>query len=109
MPERRFRSRFIIYFILPVVILTGLFALSFLLNNRYGIDLYSVLISVLILMVFAFLILRISFNEKARMQAEDDLRDSREQYRSLVETSAEGTILILDNKFEGEEEWKLLK
>ena len=36
--------------------------------------------------------------ERRRARAEDELRDSHERYRALVETSTEGTLMVLDGR-----------
>jgi CBS domain-containing protein len=58
--------------------------------------LVSVICGVLILALMFFRSLQ---NEKARRFAEEELKNLRERYQAVVETSADGTVLILDDKF----------
>jgi PAS domain S-box-containing protein len=58
-------------------------------------------ISVIITILSSSLLIYIAFqnlkSEVLRKQAEDELRESRERYRMLVEASNEGLIMILEN------------
>jgi PAS domain S-box-containing protein len=58
-------------------------------------------ISVIITILSSILLIYIAYqnliSEKLRKQAEDELKESRERYRMLVEVSSEGLIMILDN------------
>jgi PAS domain S-box-containing protein len=59
-------------------------------------------ISIVISILSALLLLYIAFqnlrSEKLRQNAENELRESREKYKMLVETSGEGIIMILENQ-----------
>ncbi|MDP3830269.1 MAG: cache domain-containing protein, partial [Ignavibacteriaceae bacterium] len=59
-------------------------------------------ISIVISILSALLLLYIAFqnlrSEKLRQHAENELRESREKYKMLVETSGEGIIMILENQ-----------
>jgi PAS domain S-box-containing protein len=58
-------------------------------------------ISVIITALSSILLLYIAYqnlkSERLRKLAEDELKESRERYRMLVEASSEGLIMILDN------------
>jgi PAS domain S-box-containing protein len=59
-------------------------------------------ISIGITIAIAFLLLFIAFQnfraENQRQQAEQELHESREKYRALVETSTEGLIMVMDDR-----------
>ena len=59
-------------------------------------------ISIGITIIISLLLLFITYQnikaEKQRLQAEADLHESREKFRSIVEASTEGLIMILENK-----------
>lgn len=59
-------------------------------------------ISIGITIIISLLLLFITYQniktEKQRLQAEADLHESREKFKSIVEASTEGLIMILENK-----------
>ncbi len=59
-------------------------------------------ISIGIIVIITLLLTYIAFQniktEKARLQAEEELHESREKFRSMVEASTEGIIMILGDK-----------
>jgi PAS domain S-box-containing protein len=59
-------------------------------------------ISIGITIIISFLLLFITYQniktEKQRLQAEADLHESREKFKSIVEASSEGLVMILENK-----------
>lgn len=58
----------------------------------------SIIITILSSVLLSYIAFQNLKNEKLRKKAEDDLKESREKYRVLVEASGEGLIMILDNK-----------
>jgi PAS domain S-box-containing protein len=58
----------------------------------------SILISAITLVILAFISLQSFRIEKKRQLAESNLQASREKYRSLVEASTEGLVMISDNE-----------
>lgn len=57
----------------------------------------SIIITVLSSILLSYIAYQNLKSEKLRKQAEDELKESREKYRMLVEVSSEGLIMILDN------------
>jgi PAS domain S-box-containing protein len=57
----------------------------------------SIVITVLSSILLIYIAYQNLLSEKLRKQAEDELKESRERYRMLVEVSSEGLIMILDN------------
>lgn len=55
-------------------------------------------ISVLVLFLMAFILMQSLKTEKERIAAEQLLNESKEKYRTLVEASSEGLIMIIDHK-----------
>lgn len=99
MPGLNPRIRLIFNSVLPALVLTCLFMLSFFVFGKSELSatlLVSVICGVLILALMFFRSLQ---NEKARRFAEEELKNLRERYQAVVETSADGTVLILDDKF----------
>ena len=99
MPGLNPRIRLIFNSVLPALVLTCLFMLSFFVFCKSELSatlLVSVICGVLILALMFFRSLQ---NEKARRFAEEELKNLRERYQAVVETSADGTVLILDDKF----------
>lgn len=58
----------------------------------------SLLISAIIILILAFIIMQSLKIEVWRKKAEDDLLQSRQKYKTLVEASSEGTIMIKDSR-----------
>jgi PAS domain S-box-containing protein len=58
----------------------------------------SLLISAIIILTLIFVIRQSLKIEAKRKKAEDELIQSRQKYKTLVETSSEGTIMIMDNQ-----------
>ncbi|WP_287125464.1 DUF294 nucleotidyltransferase-like domain-containing protein [Desulfobacter sp.] len=58
----------------------------------------SLLISAIIILILAFIIIQSLKIEVWRKKAEDDLLQSRQKYKTLVEASSEGTIMIKDSR-----------
>ncbi len=59
----------------------------------------ALLISLIISTILAFIIRQSLDIEKRRRKAENDLRLSREKYKSLVEASTEGTLMLANQAF----------
>lgn len=57
----------------------------------------SIIITILSSLLLSYIAFRNLKNEKLRRIAEEELKESREKYRMLVEASGEGLIMILDN------------
>ena len=55
-------------------------------------------IIVIIMLLLSFITFQNIKTEKQRLQAEVDLHESREKFKSIVEASAEGLIMVLENK-----------
>lgn len=53
----------------------------------------------ILVMLLIFITIQSSRIEKRRQIAEEDLRESREKYRVLLEAATEGTMLILEGQF----------
>ncbi|WP_320040870.1 DUF294 nucleotidyltransferase-like domain-containing protein [uncultured Desulfobacter sp.] len=58
----------------------------------------SLFISAVVILILSFIILQSLKIEARRKMAEDDLLQSRQKYKTLVETSSEGTIMIKDSR-----------
>lgn len=58
----------------------------------------SIIITILSSLLLSYIAFQNLKNERLRKRAEDDLKESRDKYRTLVEASGEGLIMILDNK-----------
>ena len=58
----------------------------------------SVGIIFLITLLLSFISYQNIKTEKQRLQAESDLHESREKFKSIVEASSEGLVMILENK-----------
>ena len=58
----------------------------------------SLLISAIIMLILAFIIRQSLKIEISRKKAEEDLLQSRQKYKTLVEASSEGTIMIKDSR-----------
>ncbi|HBX52799.1 MAG TPA: hypothetical protein DEH02_17170 [Bacteroidales bacterium] len=67
-----------------------------LLTNK--IIIISISIIIIISLIIAFITHQSLRIEKSRKLAEEQLRESREKYHSLIESSTEGIILLLNNK-----------
>ena len=58
----------------------------------------SLLISAIVILILSFIILQSLKLEAGRKKAEDDLLKSKHKYKTLVESSSEGTIMIKDSR-----------
>jgi len=58
----------------------------------------SLLISAIVILILSFIILQSLKIEARRKKAEDDLLQSKHKYKTLVEASSEGTIMIKDSR-----------
>ena len=58
----------------------------------------SIIISAITLLLLTFISLQSFRIERKRLRAESNLKESREKYRSLVEASTEGLVMISDNQ-----------
>lgn len=58
----------------------------------------SLVITGIIALILLFIIRQSFRTEAKRTQAEEDLKSSREKFKSLVEASTEGTLLLVDNQ-----------
>jgi len=65
---------------------------------KAGILRTSVIIALLLTVIFVFLIRQSSIIEKRRLEAEKNLKLSREKYMTLVEASTEGAVMLIDGK-----------
>ncbi len=65
---------------------------------KAGIIRTSVIIALLLTVIFVFLIRQSSIIEKRRLEAEKNLKLSREKNMTLVEASTEGAVMLIDGK-----------
>lgn len=73
--------------------------MAFFLFSKPVMTLPFLLTIVCVLCILFFLLFRSQQNERLKISAEEELKELRENYRAIVETSTDGTLLILDNKF----------
>ncbi len=64
----------------------------------YRLFLITIVISVVVASILTFLSIQSFKIERKRQQAENNLKESKEKYRSLVEASTEGLLMLSDNK-----------
>ncbi len=58
----------------------------------------SIIIASIVALILTFISLQSFRIEKRRLRAEQNLQESREKYRSLVEAPTEGLVMISDNR-----------
>ncbi len=64
----------------------------------YRLFLITIVISVVVASILTFVSIQSLKIERKRQQAESSLKESKEKYRSLVEASTEGLLMLSDNK-----------
>ncbi|MFZ5432944.1 MAG: DUF294 nucleotidyltransferase-like domain-containing protein [Calditrichota bacterium] len=58
----------------------------------------SLVISVVVVLLLLYVVFKSLRLERERAEAEEDLHESTERYRSLVESKTEGTLLVMDHR-----------
>ena len=97
---RSFVLRYLIPSLVAVILLLFLLLLSVKIQPVPGsAGFYLSILSALVIVIILMIILRYTIrDEKARALSAERIDDAEEKYRSLLETSAEGTMMVLGEK-----------